>query len=72
MKEANKIGLWLIELNLDECYGILRCSHNTKETLITALSLVREINGINVILTPFKTAGTIRSLKDKIKKKNSL
>ncbi|MFW9828730.1 MAG: Rpp14/Pop5 family protein [Candidatus Thorarchaeota archaeon] len=72
LKEANKIGLWLIELNLDEGYGILRCSHNTKETLITALSLVREINGINVILTPFKTAGTIRSLKAKIKKKNSL
>lgn len=68
LKEANKIGLWLIELNLDEEYGIIRCSHSTKEILITALSLVREVDGINVIITPFRTAGTIRSLKDQINK----
>ena len=63
LKEANKIGLWLIELNLDEDYGIIRCSHQTKETIISALSLVREINGIKVILSPLKTSGTIRSIK---------
>ena len=63
MKEANKIGLWLIELNLDEDYGIIRCSHHTKETIMSALSLVKEINGTRVILSPLKTSGTIRSLK---------
>ncbi|MFX1387979.1 MAG: Rpp14/Pop5 family protein [Promethearchaeota archaeon] len=63
LKEANKIGLWLMELNLDENIGILRCSHKTKETIISALSLVKEINGNRVILSPFKTSGTIRSLK---------
>ncbi|NVM34209.1 MAG: hypothetical protein HWN81_01355 [Candidatus Lokiarchaeota archaeon] len=63
LKEANKIGLWLIELNLDKEYGIIRCSHQTKETIISALSLVREINGIKVILSPLKTSGTIRSIK---------
>ncbi len=68
MKEANKIGLWLIELNLDEEYGIIRCSHQTKETIISALSLVKEINGIKVILSPFKTSGTILSLKKRINK----
>lgn len=65
LKEANKIGLWLIELNIDEGYGIIRCSHQTKETIISALSLVREINGIKVILSPIKTSGTIRSIKRK-------
>ena len=65
LKEANKIGLWLIELNIDEEYGIIRCSHQTKETIISALSLVREINGIKVILSPIKTSGTIRSIKRK-------
>lgn len=66
LKEANKIGLWLIELNLNKGYGIIRCSHQTKETIISALSLVKQIDGINVILSPFKTSGTIISLRKKI------
>ncbi|MFX1327070.1 MAG: Rpp14/Pop5 family protein [Promethearchaeota archaeon] len=66
MKEANKIGLWLIELDLDENYGIIRCSHKTKEIIISSLSLVKEINGIKVIISPIKTSGTIRSLKKKL------
>ncbi|MFX0106302.1 MAG: Rpp14/Pop5 family protein [Candidatus Hodarchaeota archaeon] len=66
LKEANKIGLWLTELNLDKEYGIIRCSHKTKETLITALSLVKEINDTKVILSPIKTSGTIQSIKKKI------
>ncbi|MFX0153986.1 MAG: Rpp14/Pop5 family protein [Candidatus Hodarchaeota archaeon] len=66
LKGANKIGLWLMEFNLDNDYGIIRCSHQTKETLISSLSLVKEINGTKVILTPTKTSGTIRSLKKQI------
>ena len=63
LKEANKIGLWLVELNIDKEYGIIRFSHQTKETIISALSFVREIDGIKVILSPIKTSGTIRSIK---------
>ena len=63
LKEANKIGLWLVELNIDKEYGIIRCSHQTKETIISALSLVREIDGAKVILSSIKTSGTIRSIK---------
>ncbi|MFX0004117.1 MAG: Rpp14/Pop5 family protein [Candidatus Hodarchaeota archaeon] len=66
LKEANKIGLWLIELNLEEGYGIIRCSHKTKEIIISALSLVKQIDGIKVIISPYKTSGTIVSLKKKI------
>ncbi|MFX1390405.1 MAG: Rpp14/Pop5 family protein [Promethearchaeota archaeon] len=68
LKEANKIGLWLMELNLDEEYGIMRCSHQTKEIIITALSLVKEIKGVKVILSPIRTSGTIHSLKKLIDK----
>ncbi len=64
MKGANKIGLWLVELNLEENYGIIRCSHETKEIIITALTLIQEINGKRVILSPIKTSGTIKSLKE--------
>lgn len=64
MKEANKIGLWLVEFKQEESSGIVRCSHETKEIIITALTLIKEINGKRVILSPIKTSGTIKSLKE--------
>lgn len=66
MKEANKIGLWLLELNLEKSYGIIRFSHETKEVIITSLTLVKEINGNKVILSPIKTYGTIKSIKKNV------
>jgi RNase P/RNase MRP subunit POP5 len=63
MKEANKVGLWLISLDLKEKMGILRCSHSTKEIVISALSLITQINGQDVIISPVKTSGTIKALK---------
>ena len=66
MKEANKIGLWVVEFEQD--YGIIRCSHNTKELIITALALITEISGERIIISPIKTSGTIKSLKNKTKK----
>jgi RNase P/RNase MRP subunit POP5 len=63
MKDANKIGLWLLTLSLEENYGIIRCSHTMKETIISALTLVKEINGKNVILSPVKTSGTLNTIK---------
>ncbi len=63
MKEANKIGLWLIELDLEKQFGILRCSHETKEIIITALTLIQFIKEKRVILSPIKTSGTVKSIK---------
>lgn len=63
MKEANKIGLWLLEFDIKEKYGIIRCSHNTMETIISALTLIMDINGKRVIISPIKTSGTIKSIK---------
>jgi RNase P/RNase MRP subunit POP5 len=60
MKEANKTGLWLLELNKN--YGIIRCSNNTKEIVLTALALIKEIKGKKIILSPIKTSGTIKSI----------
>ncbi|MFX1589867.1 MAG: Rpp14/Pop5 family protein, partial [Promethearchaeota archaeon] len=39
LKEANKTGLWLVEIDLENDYGIIRCSHQTKELVISALTL---------------------------------
>ncbi len=63
MKVANKVGLWLLELNLEENYGIIRCSHETKESIITAITMVREIKGKRVILSPVRTSSTIKKTR---------
>ena len=63
MKEANKVGLWLIEFNEEKNLGLIRCAHQTKELIITALSLVNEISGKKIILSPIKTSGTIKTIK---------
>ncbi|MFX0033235.1 MAG: Rpp14/Pop5 family protein [Candidatus Hodarchaeota archaeon] len=68
LKEANKIGLWLIELDLENHYGIIRCSHQTKEFIISALTLITEIDSKKIIFSPIKTSGTIKKLK-KIKQR---
>ncbi|MFX1398281.1 MAG: Rpp14/Pop5 family protein [Promethearchaeota archaeon] len=64
MKEANKIGLWLVEYNLEKAYGIIRCTHNTKESIISALTLISEINGKRIIFSPLKTSGTIKTINN--------
>ena len=63
IKEANKIGLWLIDLNLEKNFVIIRCTHKTKEILITALTFLNEINEKRVILSPIKSTGTIKSMQ---------
>ena len=63
MKAANKIGLWLVDYDLENDYGILRCSHKTKEEIITALTLIKQIDQERIIISPIKTAGTIKAIK---------
>jgi ribonuclease P/MRP protein subunit POP5 len=64
IKEANKTGLWLYKLDLKREIGIIRCSNETKEEIISALTFIKEINGKRIILSPIKTSGTIRGLKN--------
>ena len=63
LKEASKVGLWLLDINFKDGFGIIRCSHQTKEIVMTALTLITEISGKKIILSPIKTSGTIRSIK---------
>ena len=67
LKIANKIGLWLLEVDFNKNYGILRCSHKTKEHVISAITLIKEVSGNRLILSPVKTSGTIRGIKNRIK-----
>ncbi len=63
LKEASRVGLWLVDINFLEGFGIIRCSHQTKEIVISALTLITEISGNKIILSPIKTSGTIRSIQ---------
>lgn len=63
LKEASRVGLWLVDINFLDGFGIIRCSHQTKEIVISALTFITEISGNKVVLSPIKTSGTIRSIK---------
>ncbi len=63
LKESSRVGLWLVDINFLEGFGILRCSHQTKEIVISALTLITEISGNKVIFSPIKTSGTIRRIQ---------
>lgn len=63
LKEASKVGLWLLDINFNDGLGIFRCSHSTKEVVMSALTLITEISGNKVVISPMKTSGTIRSIK---------
>ena len=71
LKEASKVGLWLLDINFVDGFGIVRCSHQTKEIVISALTLITEISGKSIVFSPIKTSGTIRSIK-KIKESMSI
>jgi RNase P/RNase MRP subunit POP5 len=66
MAASIKVGLWLLELNFESSYGIIRFSSNSKEIIISALGLIRHINNKRVILSPIKTSGTIKSIRKRI------
>ncbi len=70
MNVANKIGLWIIDINFEKNYGIIRCSHKTKEIMISALSLIREIRRKRIIIFPIKTSGTLKKIKKVINEIN--
>lgn len=61
---AYKTGLWLIEFNSIQNYGIIRCNNITKERIIASLALIREIKNHPVIFHSIKTSGTIKKLKE--------
>ncbi|MBD3342752.1 MAG: hypothetical protein GF353_26885 [Candidatus Lokiarchaeota archaeon] len=69
MNEACKIGLWIIDLDLNKNFGLLRCTDKTKEIVITSLTMIKEIENKKIILSPVKTSGTLKSIRKYIKER---
>ncbi|MEJ2250800.1 MAG: Rpp14/Pop5 family protein [Candidatus Lokiarchaeota archaeon] len=63
MKLANKAGIWLIKLDLNSKYGILRCSHKAKEQIITSLAMIKKIQNFQVIISPVKCSGVLNKIE---------
>jgi RNase P/RNase MRP subunit POP5 len=55
-------GLWMVKFNAKEQWGILRCTNQTKERVITSLAFTSDINKIPIIFHTIKTSGTIKKL----------
>ena len=61
---AYKTGLWIIEFNPSQKYGIIRCNNITKDRMIASLAFISEIKDTPVIFHSIKTSGTIKKVKE--------
>lgn len=63
VNETSKTGLWLVELNTKEGWGIIRFAHTSKENLITSIGMIRFVHNTRITLYPLKISGTIKKTK---------
>ncbi|MDD1728127.1 MAG: hypothetical protein LUQ50_03545 [Methanospirillum sp.] len=57
---------WIAVMEYTPPYGIFRCRRGYEHTVEAALSCVTSIRGIPSVIHPFKTSGTIRTIREKI------
>ncbi len=63
VKETSKIGLWLVDLNIEQRWGILRFAHTSKEMVIASLGMIRYFGDFRISIYPIKTSGTIKKIR---------
>ena len=63
IKETSNTGLWIVELNPMEHWGILRFVHTSKENVISSLGMIRFLKDSRFSIYPVKTSGTIKKIK---------
>jgi RNase P/RNase MRP subunit POP5 len=61
---AYKTGLWIIEFNSSQRYGVMRCNNITQDKIITTLAFISEIKNLKILFHSIKTAGTIKKIKE--------
>lgn len=66
---AYKVGLWMVEFDSKQRFGILRCTNQTSEMLIAALTFMNRIRGNSAIIHTIHTSGTIKKA-NQIKKQH--
>lgn len=53
----------LIEFNPESGFGILRCAHTSKDSIITALNALELLNGKKARIFSLKTSGSLQKLR---------
>jgi RNase P/RNase MRP subunit POP5 len=61
---AYKTGLWMIDFNSSQRYGVIRCNNITQNKIITTLAFISEINNLKILFHSIKTSGTIKKIKE--------
>ena len=62
---TSQTGLWLVEYEKQESYGILRTNTMALSMVRTTLAVIRKIDEKNCIFVTFGVSGTIKALKKK-------
>ncbi|MHA1370921.1 MAG: Rpp14/Pop5 family protein [Promethearchaeota archaeon] len=61
--KSGKAGFWIMEYDVHDQEGIIRCSNAVLYDLIATLTLITELNSIKVSIDTVKTSGLISRVK---------
>lgn len=66
---ASRTSLRIMDMSADDNFAIVRCSHKTVDMVRAAASIIKELNERPFVLYSVGTSGTIKSLREKAKKR---
>ncbi len=66
------VGIKIINFNKAGKNGIIRCSHKEMDKAKTILSFITSIGGEKASIITLTTSGTLKALKRKVKKKDTV
>ena len=66
---ASRTRLRIMDMGTDDNFAIVRCSHKAVDMVRAAASTIKELDGRPIVLYSVGVSGTIKSLKEKIKKR---
>jgi len=61
---ASKTSLWVMDWNEKNNRGILKVNHKSVETLRSAATMIREVNGKKTTVSTIKTCGTLKGARE--------
>jgi ribonuclease P/MRP protein subunit POP5 len=67
---VSKTSIWLMKDCWDQNkqMGIIRCNHKSVHSVITSLGLISRLGDTKITIKILKVSGTIKTVKNKIKK----
>jgi RNase P/RNase MRP subunit POP5 len=60
--KSGRAGFWITDYDEAAQSGIIRCSHSVLEELVTAVTLITQVGGIDAAFDTTATSGTLKGL----------